>query len=159
MKIPVRPVAAGALAGALLLAAAVYAEPAAAGEPNRASCAAIRGTAYHSAEERAWYWKHCIGKPLPASTAQQFADGYRWAGGPEHLLAHILNSVIPCESNYDPSAVNWAGPYYGLMQFSPSTWYAYGGGDWYSAWQQGVNTARLVRASYPGSHWPYCWFA
>ncbi len=30
--------------------------------------------------------------------------------------------VALCESNYDPCAVNPAGPYYGLYQFRKSTW-------------------------------------
>lgn len=30
--------------------------------------------------------------------------------------------VAQCESNYDPCAVNRAGPYYGLFQFLESTW-------------------------------------
>ena len=105
---------------------------------------------------------------MPASTTgyvssnlvlQNFADGYRRAGGPEHLLNHILYRVIPCESTNNPYAVNYGGPYYGLMQFSPATWYMVGGGDWFSAWQQGHNTAKLIHRASPGTQWPHCWYA
>jgi hypothetical protein len=134
-------------------------------EENRMSCDAIRGTEYLSGEERDWYWVNCLGRPVaPAvpsssSVAEQFAEGYSAAGGPESLLPHILNRVIPCESNYNPFAVNWRGPYYGLMQFSGATWNRAGGGDWFNPWQQGANTARLVLVARPASQWPYCWFA
>jgi hypothetical protein len=148
-----------AIAGLLLSAAPAQAE-----EANRMSCQAIRGTDYLSGEERDWFWANCLARPLapaaPSSlVAEHFAEGYRAAGGPESLLPHILNRVIPCESRYNPYAVNWRGPYYGLMQFSVATWNRAGGGDWYSPWHQGANTARLVLASRPANQWPHCWFA
>lgn len=103
--------------------------------------------------------------PAPSSAAlstgiavlDQFAAGYRWAGGPEAYLTHVLHNVIPCESNSNPYAVNYAGPYYGLMQFAPATWYTAGGGDWFSPWQQGANTANLLSWSAPHTQWPHCW--
>ena len=97
-------------------------------------------------------------QPVTSGSVQdQFASGYYSAGGPEHLLQHILSRVIPCESGYTVSAYNPTGPYYGLMQFSPSTWASAGGGDYYSAWQQGANTARLIQRSAPATQWPVCW--
>ena len=129
---------------------------------NRESCSAIAGTRYHSHAERDWYETNCLSAAAVASTpnttAQQFMQGYRQAGGPEAYLSHILNDVIPCESGYDSYAISYGGPYYGLMQFQASTWYSVGGGDWFSPWQQGYNTAMLLKIAYPGSQWPYCWF-
>ena len=159
--------AAGVLIAQVALGAAV-----AGASSNRMSCPEIKGTEYLSDEERDWYWAHCIrgaAAPAPAAAASaaepgssvvdQFIDGYRWAGGPEHLLPHLLNHVIPCESRYNVYAVNRRGPYYGLLQFSPVTWQRAGGGDWFSAWQQGANAARLVRLANPATQWPHCWYA
>ncbi len=140
-----------------------------ASDANRRSCGAIAGTAYLSGAERDWYWTYCLGRAAPTtptasaatggSVTQQFTDGYRKAGGPEHLLNHILYRVIPCESSYNPYAVNYVGPFYGLMQFYPPTWNRLGGGDWFSAWQQGYNTAKLIGQTSPGTQWPPCWYA
>ena len=88
---------------------------------------------------------------------QQFTAGYRSASGPENLLTHILERVIPCESSYNVRAYNPAGPYYGLMQFLPATWNLVGGGEWFNAWQQGANTARLILQRDPKTQWPVCW--
>jgi LysM repeat protein len=100
---------------------------------------------------------------LPISAAEvarvkeEFSAGYRSAGGPDAHLEHIIERVIRCESSYNVHAFNAAGPFYGLMQFLPSTWAAAGGGDWTSAWQQGANTARLLQKRNPLTQWPVCW--
>jgi LysM repeat protein len=100
---------------------------------------------------------------LPVSAAEvarvkeEFSAGYRSAGGPDAHLEHIIERVIRCESSYNVHAFNSAGPFYGLMQFLPSTWAAAGGGDWTSAWQQGANTARLLKTRNPLTQWPVCW--
>jgi hypothetical protein len=44
----------------------------------------------------------------------------------------------------------------GLAQFAAATWARAGGGDWISAYQQGVNVARLLRLATPASQWS-CW--
>lgn len=156
------------LAGmALLVAHLTLSSAEAQSRLNRQSCSEIAGTRYNSTSEREWYWAYCLKQPLPTahaqttsnSMAQQFTDGYRKAGGPEQLLNHILYRVIPCESTYNPYALNHVGPFYGLMQFYPPTWYAMGGGDWFSAWWQGYNTAKLLHHASPGTQWPHCWFA
>jgi LysM repeat protein len=92
-----------------------------------------------------------------AEVKEEFAAGYRSAGGPEAHLPHILEKVIRCESGYNVRAYNGAGPFYGLMQFLPTTWNAAGGGDWFSAYQQGANTARLLKTRNPLTQWPVCW--
>jgi hypothetical protein len=145
---------------------------------NRESCAEISGTRYHSREERIWYETNCltalavapaapvatqpvssyVPEQFPNEAAAQFAAGYRQAGGPEQYLSHILYNVMPCESDYNPYAVSYGGPYYGLMQFSSYTWYSVGGGDWFNPYQQGYNTAMLVNSTDPTTQWPYCWF-
>jgi LysM repeat protein len=92
-----------------------------------------------------------------AEVKEEFAAGYRSAGGPESHLPHILEKVIRCESGYNVRAYSGAGPFYGLMQFLESTWNRVGGGDWFSAYQQGVNTARLLKTHNPLTQWPVCW--
>jgi hypothetical protein len=97
--------------------------------------------------------------PPELSVIDLFVAGYRAAGGPEHHLSRIIHRVIPCESTGNPRAFNRVGPFYGLMQFLPSTWYAVGGGNWFDPWQQGANTARLLHVANPATQWPVCWFA
>lgn len=82
--------------------------------------------------------------PAPADrTAVQaaFIDGWYAGGGSAALLESALRR-IQCESGWDIYAHN--GPYDGLGQWD-GTWYAYGGGDIYSPWQQGHNMAVRVR--------------
>jgi hypothetical protein len=96
-------------------------------------------------------------RPPPAPQAeviQQFSTGFREAGGTEEQLAHALR-IVACESSWNVYAQNPAGPFYGLGQFLISTWQRVGGGDIYSAWQQGFNFALLYERSGPGQ-WPAC---
>jgi hypothetical protein len=97
--------------------------------------------------------------PGPHTIIEKFIAGYRSNGGPEVHLDRIVNRVIPCESTWNPTAFNYVGPFHGLMQFLPATWYAVGGGDWHDPWQQGSNTARLLHLADPATQWPVCWFA
>jgi hypothetical protein len=146
-------------------------------EANRADCPAITGSDYLSGAEREWYIANCMTRTAQArlasvapvattavapaaaggSVIDQFVSGYRDAGGPEAHLNRIVTRVIPCESGGNPRAVNYAGPYYGLMQFVGSTWRAMGGGDWFDPYTQGVNTARLLGNANPATQWPVCW--
>lgn len=74
------------------------------------------------------------------------ADGLNW------------QALAECESGGNPNAVNSAGPYYGLYQFSASTWHSVGG--------EGVPTdasateqTRLAQELYQRSgdgQWPVC---
>ena len=95
--------------------------------------------------------------PSVAEIRDQFAAGYIAAGGPPQYMEHLLDVVIPCESGYNLRAYNPNGPFYGLVQFLPLTWANSGGGDWFSAWQQGFNTATLLLVASPTSQWPNCW--
>jgi uncharacterized protein YabE (DUF348 family) len=52
-------------------------------------------------------------KPLPKNSPS--ADGLNWA------------ALANCESGGNPKAYNSSGPYYGLYQFSATTWHAVGG--------------------------------
>lgn len=134
---------------------------------NRQVCGEIRGTKYLSDEEREWYLEHC--KPqrsiypaanttLTAGTGDVVADfiaGWQAGGGAEHLLARAL-ATIQCESGWNLYAYSAAGPYVGLGQWD-STWWVYGGGDIFSAWQQGHNMAlRVMRNQGDFGAWPVC---
>jgi hypothetical protein len=97
--------------------------------------------------------------PRALSPIELFIAGYVATGGPQQHLDRLVHRVIPCESAGNPRAFSALGPYYGLLQFLPSTWYSAGGGDWFDPWQQGANTARLLlREPNPASQWPVCWF-
>jgi hypothetical protein len=83
-------------------------------------------------------------KPRPANSPA--ADGLNWA------------ALARCESGGNPQAYNSAGPYYGLYQFSASTWHAVGGSGVptdYGASEQTYRAQLLYRRSGAGQ-WPVC---
>ena len=83
-------------------------------------------------------------KPRP--THAPTADGLNWAA-----LAH-------CESGGNPQAYNAAGPYYGLYQFSASTWHSVGGAGIptdASSSEQTYRAQILYNRSGAGQ-WPVC---
>lgn len=94
-------------------------------------------------------------KPRPASTgggtgggggSVPGADGLNWA------------ALAQCESGGNPKAVNPAGPYYGLYQFSLSTWRSVGGSGLpteNSAAEQTYRAKRLYAKAGAGQ-WPHC---
>lgn len=62
--------------------------------------------------------------PAPESEHAAFARGYRDAGGPEALLAHVLADVLPCESS-GADYIDWtprANGYISAAQFHPGSW-------------------------------------
>jgi hypothetical protein len=74
------------------------------------------------------------------SVVDSFNAGWLAGGGTQAGLPKA-HSVVKCESNWNPYAVN--GIYRGLGQWD-STWNSYGGGDIWSPWQQGHNMAVRV---------------
>jgi uncharacterized protein YabE (DUF348 family) len=74
------------------------------------------------------------------------ADGLNWA------------ALARCESGGNPNAYNPAGPYYGLYQFSASTWHSVGGTGVptdHAAGEQTYRAQILYRRSGAGQ-WPVC---
>jgi uncharacterized protein YabE (DUF348 family) len=74
------------------------------------------------------------------------ADGLNWA------------ALARCESGGNPQAYNPAGPYYGLYQFSASTWHSVGGTGLptdHAAGEQTYRAQILYRRSGAGQ-WPVC---
>ena len=67
-------------------------------------------------------------------------------------------ALAECESGGNPNAVNPAGPYYGLYQFSASTWRSVGGSgiptDYGSA-EQTLRAKKLYQKAGAGQ-WPVC---
>ena len=83
-------------------------------------------------------------KPMPQNAPT--ADGLNWA------------ALADCESGGNPQAVNSAGPYYGLYQFSQSTWESVGGTGLpteNSASEQTYRAQILYNRSGAGQ-WPVC---
>jgi len=83
-------------------------------------------------------------KPRPQNSPA--ADGLNWA------------ALAQCESGGNPQAYNPAGPYYGLYQFSASTWHSVGGTGVptdHSASEQTYRAQLLYRRSGAGQ-WPVC---
>jgi hypothetical protein len=84
--------------------------------------------------------------PPPGGEA---AGGLNWAG------------LAECESNGDPAAVNSAGGYYGLYQFSTTTWASVGGSGLPSEASPDEQTQR-AQSLYDTvggdwqSQWPHC---
>jgi hypothetical protein len=69
-----------------------------------------------------------------------------------------LRSLRWCESTDNPKAYNPAGPYYGLYQFSLSTWRSVGGHGLPSnatRLEQGYRAVKLRKRSGTGQ-WPVC---
>jgi hypothetical protein len=70
--------------------------------------------------------------------------------------------VARCESNYDPSAYNPAGPFIGLYQHSMNYWdgraasAGWEGASPYDASANTAVTAWLVARDGWNGHWPYC---
>ena len=85
----------------------------------------------------------------PAPGASGAAAGLDWSG------------LAQCESGGDPTAVNSAGGYYGLYQFSVTTWESVGGSGLPSEASPGEQTSR-AQALYDTvdgnwqSQWPQC---
>lgn len=68
------------------------------------------------------------------------------------------DALAECESGSDPNAVNPAGPYYGLYQFSASTWHSVGGEGVptdASASQQTYRAQKLYTRG-GDEQWPVC---
>lgn len=61
-----------------------------------------------------------ISYPVQTEPVNQFIEGYLTNGNPEYL-PHFINTIIPCESDGDPSADNYNG-HRGFTQFSRDTW-------------------------------------
>lgn len=81
-------------------------------------------------------------KPGPKPSA----DGLNWA------------ALADCESGGNPKAVNPAGPYYGLYQFSASTWHAVGGSGipTDAAPAEQTYRAQLLYQRSGAGQWPVC---
>ena len=89
-----------------------------------------------------------------ASVQSEFIRGWRAGGGVEEWLPYVLNTVVPCESSWQPLVISPAG-HLGLGQWLPSTWEAAGGGDWTNPWQQGRNMGAYSEVN-GGGAWE-CW--
>jgi hypothetical protein len=90
-----------------------------------------------------------IAKATPPALATAAAPA---ASIPEIITAAALRHgvdparllrVARCESGFNPRAYNPAGPYIGLFQFHPRTFYDYGGKDIYSPHDQSEIAARM----------------
>lgn len=67
----------------------------------------------------------------------------------------ILKSLIRCESNCS-DAKNNNNRYLGLLQFSPNTFYHYGGEDIWNGEQQILAAINILKAGGLSHHWPGC---
>jgi hypothetical protein len=83
-------------------------------------------------------------KPVPNSVAG--ADSLNWAG------------LAQCESGGNPKSVGGGGLYFGLYQFSPSTWAAMGGSGLPSNATPAEQTyrAKLLYVRSGAGQWPVC---
>jgi resuscitation-promoting factor RpfB len=83
-------------------------------------------------------------KPVPQNSPA--ADGLNWG------------ALANCESGGNPKAYNSAGPYYGLYQFSESTWHSVGGAALPTDANSGEQTyrAQLLYKRSGAGQWPVC---
>ena len=89
--------------------------------------------------------------PPPSGSIEEII--YAAASAPGVDGAYLV-SIAACESGLNPSAYNPAG-YYGLFQFSQSTWASYGSGDIFDPAAQASAAASMIAAGGAG-HWPNC---
>ncbi len=92
--------------------------------------------------------------PAPPAPAGSITEIIYAAADEFGLDRGYLLSVAECESGLNPNAVNPAG-YYGLFQFSQSTWAANGYGDILDPVAQSRTAARMISQGGAG-HWPNC---
>lgn len=92
--------------------------------------------------------------PPPVTATGSVVDIIRAAAARHGVDGDWMVRIAQCESGLNPSAVNPAG-YYGLFQFSKSTWGAYGSGDIFDPAAQSEATAKMLAAGGAG-HWPHC---
>ena len=71
-------------------------------------------------------------------------------------MAHFMDVVIPCESNWHVDSVS-AGGHLGLAQFAPDSWAKAasrtGLWDWRDPYAQGANVAVWVSLTVPAEQW------
>lgn len=108
--------------------------------------------------KRVVYRKKFVDQKLVSRTVAKS----RWLKKPHRKVVRIgtgpnWRGLARCESGGNPNAVNPAG-YYGLYQFSISTWHAVGGKGNptdYGYWEQTKRAWKLFKHS-GRSPWPYC---
>ena len=99
-----------------------------------------------------------------------FRQGYRQAGGPEALLEHFVEQVLPCEAGVDAeSNIDWTpgnADYRSAAQFHPASWQRvesevgrillyeepYDVGVAVAAWLQLIGPENIAT----DGGWPYC---
>jgi hypothetical protein len=98
--------------------------------------------------------------PPPTPSPSTGSPGGSPPGGPAPDTAHDWNSVAQCESGGNWS-INTGNGYYGGLQFSQSTWDAFGGGAYASRADlatpsQQIAVAEKVLADQGAGAWPVC---
>jgi uncharacterized protein YabE (DUF348 family) len=97
-------------------------------------------------------------KPKSSSSGSSSSGGSSSGGGTSTSDGLNWAALAECESGGNPKAVNKSGPYYGLYQFSLSTWRAQGGSGLpteASAAEQ-TKRAQILYSKSGDSPWPVC---
>ena len=96
----------------------------------------------------------------PVDVVASFIQGWRAAGGVEGWIDFVVDTVIPCESSWDPNVVSPNGLYRGLGQWDWPAWNEIslltGYSDIWNPEHQGYNMAFKSRRD-GGFAWPGCW--
>ncbi len=103
-----------------------------------------------------------VSPPSVERSVVAFIRGWRAAGGVEEWLDFVVNTMIPCESSWDPNVTSPNGLYRGLGQWDWPTWNGIatltGYSDIWNPFDQGFNVAFKSRRD-GGFAWPECWEA
>lgn len=96
----------------------------------------------------------------PAATTQQSQQRNTGAAAPAVSSGSVWDSIAQCESGGN-WAINTGNGYQGGLQFSPSTWNAYGGQEYapsanLATREQQIAVAEKVQASQGWGAWPAC---
>jgi uncharacterized protein YabE (DUF348 family) len=97
-------------------------------------------------------------KSKPKSSSGGSSGGSGGGGGTSTSDGLNWAALAQCESGGNPKAVNSSGPYYGLYQFSLSTWRAQGGSGLPSEASAAEQTkrAQILYSKTGDSSWPAC---
>lgn len=97
-------------------------------------------------------------RPAPAPRTSSSSSSSGSSGGGSTVSGDVWAALAQCESGGNPKAVSSNGKYYGLYQFSLSTWQSVGGSGkpTDASAQEQTERAQALQARSGWGQWPHC---